>query len=112
MVFTADIAPGWILYSSDFNVQIGPRPAKFTFDANPSLELVGAIAAIGPQRKQEPVIGTYSYFAGHAEFRQKARLLAPLQPVSGKISGQMCFEESGLCQLFRENFSVDSKDGS
>ena len=37
VVFRADIAAGWILYSSDFAVEIGPRPAKFTFDANPSL---------------------------------------------------------------------------
>ena len=106
LVFTADIASGWILYSSDFNLEIGPRPAKFTFDANPSLELVGAIVPVGPTRKKDRMIGTYSYFATHAEFRQKGRLLAPLTQVSGRINGQTCFEESGLCQLFREPFSV------
>ena len=107
VVFTADIAHGWILYSSDFKLEIGPLPAKFTFDANPSLQLVGPITPIGPTRKKDPKIGTYSFFATHAEFRQKARVLAPLTPVTGKINGQVCFEESGLCQLVRETFSAN-----
>ncbi len=107
VVFTADIASGWILSSSDFNIEIGPRPAKFSFDANPSLSLVGPIQAVDPKRKQDKTFGgEYSYFASHAEFRQKAKLLAPLQPVSGKINGQTCYEENGLCELFREEFRV------
>ncbi|HVQ12904.1 MAG TPA: hypothetical protein VMS40_04910 [Vicinamibacterales bacterium] len=106
VVFVADIPSGWIVYSSDFSLEIGPLPAKFIFDANPSIELVGPIAPIGPQRKTDPKIGTYSFFVTHAEFRQKARVLAPLTPVSGRISGQKCFEESGLCELFRETFSA------
>jgi thiol:disulfide interchange protein DsbD len=105
VVFRADIASGWILYSSDFNIEIGPRPARFTFDANPSLSLVGPIQAVSPKRKHDKTFGgEYSYFATHAEFRQKAKLVAPLQAVSGKINGQTCFEESGLCELFREEF--------
>jgi hypothetical protein len=107
LVFIADIGSGWILYSSDFNVEIGPRPAKFTFDANPSLSLIGPVQAINSQRKKDRNFGTeYSYFAKRAEFRQKARLLAPLTAVSGRIDGQTCFEESGLCELFRENFKA------
>ena len=107
VVFTADIAPGWILYSSDFSVEIGPRAAKFTFDANPALTLVGPIEAVKSQRKKDHTLGTeYTYFATHAEFRQKARLVAPLTGVSGRIDGQTCFEESGLCELFREKFSA------
>ncbi len=104
-MFKANIASGWILYSSDFHIEIGPRPARFTFDANPSLSLVGPIQAVSPKRKQDKTFGgEYSYFAAHAEFRQKAKLIAPLQSVSGKINGQTCFEESGLCELFREEF--------
>jgi len=107
LVFTADIGAGWILYSSDFNVEIGPRPAKFTFDANPSLSLVGPIQAIHAQRKTDHNFGTeYSYFASRAEFRQKARVTAPLESITGRIDGQTCFEESGLCELFREKFSA------
>jgi cytochrome c biogenesis DsbD-like protein len=108
IVFTADIGQGWILYSSDFNVEIGPRPAKFTFDANPSLTLLGPIRAVKAQRKKDHTFHTeYSYFSSHAEFRQKARLTAPLDKVTGRIDGQTCYEESGLCELFRENFSAN-----
>ena len=107
VVFTADIASGWILYSSDFNVEIGPRPAKFTFDANPALELVGPIHAVKAQWKKDNTFNTeYSYFARQAEFRQKARLVSPLGEVSGRIAGQTCFEESGLCELFQEKFKA------
>jgi hypothetical protein len=107
VVFRADIASGWILYSSDFAVEIGPLPAKFTFDANPALALLGPVEALRSQRKKDRTFGTeYSYFAGSAEFRQKVRVLAPVKSVSGRIDGQTCFEESGLCELFRENFST------
>ncbi len=107
VVFTAEIGAGWILYSSDFNVEIGPRPAKFTFDASPSLSLVGAVRAIDSKRKNDQTFGSeYSYFSTRAEFRQKARLIAPLTAVSGRIDAQTCFEESGLCELFRETFKA------
>jgi thiol:disulfide interchange protein DsbD len=107
VVFTADIGAGWILYSSDFSVEIGPRPAKFIFEPNPSLSLLGPVQALHSQRKKDHTFGTeYAYFEKRAEFRQKARLLAPLTPVSGRIEGQTCYEESGLCELFRENFKA------
>jgi hypothetical protein len=107
IIFTADIANGWILYSSDFELEIGPRPARFHFDANPSLELRGPVQAIGSQRKQDATLGsTYTYFSGKAEFRQRARLKAPLTTITGRIDGQTCFLESGLCELVRDRFSV------
>src|SRR5689334_18087783 len=63
VVFRADIAQGWILYSSDFALDIGPRPAKFTFDANPSVSLLGPIEPLRAQRKKDKSLGgEYSYF--------------------------------------------------
>ncbi len=107
VVFTAAITPGWILYSSDFKLELGPLPTKFIFDTNPSLALVGGIQPVKPLWKTDRSLGgKYSYFSTHAEFRQKARLVAPLENVSGRISGQTCFEENGLCKLFRETFST------
>lgn len=107
VVFRADIAQGWILYSSDFSLDIGPRPAKFTFDASPSVTLLGPIEPLRAQRKQDKSLGgEYSYFAGTAEFRQKVRVTAPAKSISGRIDGQTCFEESGVCQLFREKFDA------
>jgi cytochrome c biogenesis DsbD-like protein len=107
VVFTADIAPGWILYSSDFKLDIGPLPTRFTFDTSSGLSLVGPIQPMKPQWKNDRSLGgKYSYFSQHAEFRQKARVVAPLENVSGRINGQTCFEENGLCKLFGETFST------
>jgi opacity protein-like surface antigen len=107
VVFDADITHGWILYSSDFNLEIGPRPAKFVFDASTGLTLVGDIQPVKPQWKTDKTLGgKYSYFAQHAQFRQKAKLVAAPGSASGRITGQTCFEENGLCQLFREKFST------
>ena len=107
LVFTADIATGWILYSSDFNVDIGPRPARFTFEPAPGLQLVGKVAAVKSLRRKDRTWRTeYSYFSGRAEFRQKAKLVAPLKSIDGHIDGQTCFEESGLCELFHQKFSA------
>ena len=107
VIFSADISKGWILYSSDFHLDIGPLPTRFTFDANPALSPVGAIRPVEPKHKKDRSLGgEYTYFAGHAEFRQKAKVVAPLNGVSGRIDGQTCFEESGLCELFRETFST------
>lgn len=108
VVFTADIADGWILYSSDFELEIGPRATKFVFDANPGLTLVGPIQAVDPHWKKDKTLNdaSYSYFSQRAEFRQKAKVVSPLQTVSGQISGQTCFERDGLCELFREKFNA------
>jgi thiol:disulfide interchange protein DsbD len=107
IVFDADIASGWILYSSDFKLELGPLPAKFTFDANTGVTPMGEIQPVKPQWKTDKTLeGKYSYFARHAQFRQKARLVAARGSASGRITGQTCFEESGLCQLFRETFST------
>lgn len=107
IVFDADITPGWILYSSDFQLEIGPQPAKFTFDSDTGLTLVGTIQPVEPRWKTDATLnGPYSYFAAHAQFRQKARLDAASGGASGRITGQTCLEESGLCRLFRETFST------
>lgn len=113
VVFTADIAKGWILYSSDFELEIGPRPAKFTFDAASGLELLGPVQAVGSKRKKDAALGTeYTYFSGRAEFRQKARLASGAESVAGRIDGQTCFEESGLCELFSEKFAAKLSVGT
>lgn len=110
IIFTADIADGWILYASDFSLEFGPRPAKFTFDDNPSLQLLGDIESIRSQRKKDRVFDSeYTYFAGRAEFRQKAKITGPINEISGRIDGQTCFEATGLCELVRDTFRVSVK---
>ena len=107
LVFTADIASGWILYSSDFSADIGPRPARFSFEPTTGVELIEGVRAIKSLRRKDKTWKTaYAYFERRAEFRQKAKLTAPIKTIAGRIDGQTCFEESGLCKLFHETFTA------
>lgn len=107
IVFSAAIPEGLILYSSDFAAELGPRPAKFVFEANDSVELQGPITAVQSQRRKDKVFGTeYTYFASRAEFRQKVRVLKTGANVTGRIDGQTCQEKDGVCALFKESFAV------
>jgi thiol:disulfide interchange protein DsbD len=108
LVFTADIASGWILYSSDFSADIGPRPARFSFEPTAGVELIDGVRAVKAlRRKDKTWKAEYAYFERHAEFRQKVKLTAPVQTIAGRIDGQTCFEESGLCELFRKTFTLN-----
>ena len=112
LVFKAGIVPGWILYSSDFQpVDFGPRPAKLTLStqAQASADAVGELKAIGSASKTDKNFTgpyTYTYFSGTAELRQRVRISKGARTVSGQLTGQTCFEKSGLCALFKEEFSV------
>jgi thiol:disulfide interchange protein DsbD len=107
IVFSAAIPDGLILYSSDFAAELGPRPAKFVFEANDAVELTGPITAVQSQRRKDKVFGTeYSYFEKRAEFRQKVRVLKSGANLTGRIDGQTCQEQDGVCLLFKEPFAV------
>lgn len=106
--FVAAIPAGTIVYSSDFSAPLGPRPARFTFEANDAIVLAGPVQAIRSQRRTDKTFGTeYSYFAGRAEFVQKARLLKDSATLKGQINGQTCQEKDGVCTLFKEPFAVE-----
>ena len=110
VVLKAGIEPGWILYSSDFEpIEFGPRPAKVVVDPEQGNASVGAPQAIGAARKSaRNFTGEYSYtyFAETAEIRQRVRVKEGVKSLNGRISGQTCFESSGLCTLFKQEFSV------
>lgn len=107
LVFTAEIPSGSILYSSDFKTELGPRPAKFTFDPNEAVALKGPVKAIKAQRRKDKSFGgEYTYFAEHAEFRQKIQVLQPGTTVKGRIDAQSCEEKTGLCLLLKKPFEI------
>ncbi len=107
IVFSATIPEGQILYSSDFDVELGPRPTKFVFETSDAVELQGPVTAVKSQRRKDKAFGTeYTYFEGRAELRQKVRVLKTGTNVTGRINGQTCQEKDGVCLLFKEPFSV------
>lgn len=105
LVLSARIQKGWILYSSDFQpADFGPRPARITVAG-----AVGPLQAIGASSKTDKSATggyTYTYFSDTAQFRQRVRLETGARSVTGTINGQTCFEENGLCALFRKQFDL------
>jgi thiol:disulfide interchange protein DsbD len=107
LVFSAEIAHGWILYSCDFSADIGPRPARFNFEANDAIAFLGPVRAVNAlQRKDKTWGAQYRYFEKQAEFRQKVRIVTRPLSINGHIDGQTCHEEDGVCALFHKQFSV------
>ncbi|MFT3763816.1 MAG: protein-disulfide reductase DsbD family protein [Pseudoxanthomonas sp.] len=110
VVLDADIAPGWVVYASDFEPpQIGPRPARLKLDEAPGYRADGKLQS--PQARKGAggnAVGeyAYTYFTGKAQFRQRVRRKAGAAQVNGTLSGQSCYEQTGLCTLFRERFAV------
>lgn len=108
ITFESAIAPGWIVYASDFTPpEIGPIPARLKLD--PAAQADGALQS--PQThvgEGENFAGkyTYTYFKDKAQFRQSISVPAGTIEVSGTLRGQACQEETGLCTLFRESFRV------
>ncbi len=107
IIFRAAIDPGWYLYSSDFDPDLGPMVTTFTFDPNGTYELVGGIRAIHPQKKYDEIFkGDVTYFKNTGEFRQTVKILKTHPRISGKYSYQVCSDVSGQCIPFDESFTV------
>jgi len=106
LVIDARIEPGWILYASDFEQpQIGPRAARVT--------LAGGEQARGPLHSVAPREGHGRSFAGeyrYTYFSERGQLRLPVaagnRPVNGTLRAQVCFEESGLCELVQQEIAA------
>ncbi len=109
LIFKAKIIDGWYLYSSDFDPDLGPVVASFTFTENDSYQLSGDIKPIGAKAKEDNLIwmGTYTYFLGKAEFRQAVKILKENPVIQAKLYGQACNDESGKCVPVIQQFSFN-----
>jgi thiol:disulfide interchange protein len=109
LIFRAKIDPGWYLYSSDFDPDLGPMVTTFTFQKHPSYALVGGIKPINPKKKFDKEIwnGEYTYFTGTAEFRQRIKVLQPDPVIKGSFEYQVCTDVDGRCIPFEEDFAFD-----
>ncbi|RVU23341.1 disulfide bond formation protein DsbD [Sandaracinomonas limnophila] len=108
LIFKVKIDKGWYLYSSDFDPNLGPVVTTVSFDKNSSYSLVGNLKAINPHSKLDQEIwgGTYTYFTGVGEFRQKVKILQEKVKISGAYDSQSCSNESGLCVPIKGVFSI------
>lgn len=106
LVIDARIEPGWILYASDFEQpQIGPRAAR--------ISLANGAQTEGPLRSVDAREGHGRSFAGdyrYTYFSERGQLRLPIAagntPVNGTLRAQVCFEESGLCELVQQEIAA------
>ncbi len=105
LIFKATITPGWYLYSSDFDADLGPTLTEITLTPDASFEKVGKLKPINPKKKYEEVWqGNVTYFTGKAEFRQTVRILKENPTIKAAANYQTCSEISGLCVLGDNDF--------
>ncbi|MGV3540007.1 MAG: cytochrome c biogenesis protein CcdA [Rufibacter sp.] len=98
LIFNAKIIPDWYLYSSDFDPDLGPIVASFTFQKHPSFALVGKIKPVNPKKKYDDIFGgNVTYFVKTGQFRQRIKVLQQDLVVKGEHEYQVCSEVSGQC---------------
>lgn len=96
--FTSIIEKNWYMYSNDFDPNLGPIAAEFTFEKNASYQLVGKPVPVGSKKHYEEVWkGDVAVFTGKAVFKQKIKILSANPVIKGSIYFQECNEISGVC---------------
>ncbi len=111
VIFKVAIEKDWYLYSSDFDKDLGPTVTTVTFKPSAGYQTVGELKAINPHSKNDTEIwnGTYTYFTGQAEFRQKIKITAADYTIEGFYDSQSCSNVSGLCVPIKGPFSLKGK---
>ncbi|MHA8095315.1 cytochrome c biogenesis protein CcdA [Aquirufa lenticrescens] len=111
VIFKVAIEKDWYLYSSDFDKDLGPTVTTVTFKPGVGYQTVGELKAINPHSKNDTEIwnGTYTYFTGQAEFRQKIKITASDYTIEGSYDSQSCSNVSGLCVPIKGSFSLKGK---
>ncbi len=97
LVFTADIDPGWYLYSQHLDDD-GPIPTAIRFYENDALELIGETTEEGDKVEgHDPIFDMpIVKFNKQVQFTQRARIKEGLKEAAGYIEFMTCDEEKCL----------------
>jgi thiol:disulfide interchange protein DsbD len=96
--FTSLIEKDWYMYSNDFDPNLGPIAAEFTWEKHASYQLIGKPTPVGAHKHYEEVWkGDVSVFKKKAVFKQKIKILSDKPVIKGSIYFQECNEISGIC---------------
>lgn len=109
VTFTSIIEKDWYMYSNDFDPNLGPIAAEFTWEKHASYQLIGKPISIGAHKHYEDIWkGDVSIFKKKAVFKQKIKVLTNKPAIKGSIYFQECNEISGVCMPpFDEAFKVN-----
>ncbi len=98
ITFTSEIEKNWYMYSNDFDPNLGPIAAEFTFEKNKTYELIGKLTPVGSKKHYEEVWkGDVAVFTGKAIFKQKIKIIADKPVIKGSMYFQECSEVTGVC---------------
>jgi thiol:disulfide interchange protein DsbD len=108
LVLTADIAPGYIVYGSDFKSGLGPNPTRLRLKDGQGVEQNQPLESVNAKRRKDQTFGSeYTYFEGRAEFRQRLNIRPETTQVAATVSGQSCHEADGTCTLFNQPLQIE-----
>ena len=106
LIFESKIDNTWYMYSSDFDPDLGPTVTTFNFKPSKEFQVVGKVQPVGAKKKFDELWGgEIRYFTGHAEFRQKIKVLGQITKIEGTIDYQECSDVDGKCIPHEEDFS-------
>lgn len=110
LVLTAELPEHAIVYSSDFEADLGPQPTRLTWTAPRGWEPVGALRSVAAKRKRDRTWDVeFGYFQGRAELRQMVRVTAADFSLEGAVAGQLCDEKDGTCTLFEQPVKLNAR---
>lgn len=108
LIFKVKIDQNWYLYSSDFDPNLGPIVASFSYTDNGTFKPIGKIKPVGAKKKHDELWGgEVRYFTKSAEFRQRIKILKNKVTVAGSYDAQVCSDKDGQCVPVSGSFSVD-----
>ncbi|MFT7591486.1 MAG: thiol:disulfide interchange protein, partial [bacterium] len=112
VTFTGVIPETYHMYSNDYVcTNGGPLPAKFTYNANKSYEIVGKSTPIGAKKVYDDIFECdITEFHHIAVFKQKIKVLSASPKIKGLLEYQMC-AESGRCVLHEYEIEVKGITG-
>lgn len=106
ITFNGDIPETFHMYSNDYKCDLGPLPAKFTFEKNGSFSLVGGATPVGSEKVFDDIFNCeLSEFHHKAVFKQKVKILSANPKITGLLEYQMC-TEAGMCVLHEYEFNI------
>lgn len=95
------IAPGYVVYASDFKAELGPNPTRIRFAADSGVTPQGSLESTGTHKGKDKVFKVdYTYFEGEARLTQVVAVALGIDKIVGTLRGQTCYEADGTCALF------------
>ncbi len=109
LVFTADMDPGWMLYSQHTE-DGGPIPTTFYFNEGAHYSLVGEVEEKGKKKEgRDPLfdnIVVIKYPKGPVVFTQRVKVADPSQPITVEVEYMSCNDETCTPPMLKD-FSFD-----